>query len=419
VLHVVDNFFPASGGLERAVAALCRRWLEIGVEPLVVTGWRSGLARRETVAGVEVVRIQPTVARLPGGGRDPDRVFFAPTPDLLAARQVADVVAEFSPDVVHGHGWMLDAVASAVTHLPVVAGWHDFSATCARKSMVRDGVTPCAGPSLSACMPCAAGQYGPLRAPLVVVSLAAQQYRRSHGVARPAAQVAISQQVADTLDRRAGEPTVVPTFVDDELLTRAQAAVRPSFVPSERPYIVYAGQLAAHKGVKQLLAAHDRLVGDGRDVALALLGLPMPGFDLAPLVTARQAPLVIHRDRVAHGEVLGAMRHATVGVAPSLQEALGQVAVEMLAAGCPAVVSHGTGLAEVVGDAGVLVSPGDVAGLTAELGRLLDDPAEQARLRTGGPQRAVAFTLSQVLPRLLSVYDRVLGEPFLTPVGQR
>lgn len=413
VLHVVDNYHPALGGLERAVAALSRRWVSLGVRPVVLTGAREPLPGRETVDGVTVIRVPSSLDRVPGARRDPARVFFPPVVDPWAARHAARVVAEFAPDIVHGHGWMMDAVAPAFAGVPTVLGWHDFSAVCARKSLVRDAVSACPGPSMLTCVSCAAGQYGAVRAPALVAVLALQARRRP---ARSTRQVAISSVVAQQVP---GGATVVPSFVDDELLERANSASRPEFVPDEGPYLVYAGQMTAHKGVPQLLEAHRALVDSGVRVPLVMLGLPMPDFDLAAHISAEQAPLVVFRRQVEHSQVLGAFRHASAGVAPSLQEALGQVAVEMLASGCPAVVSSGTGLAEVVehGVSGLHVAPGDVAELAGALRRLLDDDELRQSLSAAGPDRAERFTLSSVLPGLLEVYTQALGEPFLPNVS--
>lgn len=408
-MHVVDNFYPALGGLERAVGALTARWCELGVQPVVLTGWRAGLSERERIGGVEIVRIPSSLGRIPGVNTDPDRVFFPPVQDPLATRTARRAVEEFRPDLVHGHGWMLDALHGAFSDVPTVAGWHDFSAVCARKSFVRDGGRPCPAPSLKVCLGCAAGQYGAVRGPLLAAGLAWQSSRRSKLYN---AEIAISKVVAGQVPGRGA--TVVPTFVDDQLLVEAAAAPRPDFAPEDVPYLVYAGQLTGHKGLAVLLEAHRRLLSSGTDVALLMLGLPMPGFSIETLIAGDQQHRVTLVERVPHEGVLGAMRHAAAGVVPSVQEALGQVAIEMLAAGCPPIVSAGTGLAEVVdGRSGLTFPAGDLDALTAAARQLLTDETLAARFRAAGPARAAEFTLGRVLPQLLDVYDRVLGEPFL------
>lgn len=405
VLHVVDNFFPVVGGLERSVAALARRWLELGVRPVVLTGARPGRPARETVAGVQVVRVRPTLAGVPGAHVDTARTFFPPAFDPRATAAARATVDEFVPDIVHGHGWMFAAASAAFVGLPTVSGWHDFSSVCAKKTMVDAYGAACSGPSLGKCIPCAAKQYGTVRGAALTVALRLPRRTSS-------AEVAVSSAVARHMP--AGT-TVVPTFVADQLLADAASAPRPDFAPGSGSYMVYAGQLTGHKGVADALELHRTLLEEGRDIDLLILGLPTAGYDLPSRLGAFDARRVHIVENASHMEVLGAFRHAAFGVAPSRQEALGQVAIEMLAAACPAIVSSGTGLAEVVVDgvSGLTAAAGDPAAWHAAAVAILDDADLAARLSACGPQRAGKFCLSHVLPELLAVYDRVLGEPFL------
>jgi glycosyltransferase involved in cell wall biosynthesis len=210
---------------------------------------------------------------------------------------------------------------------------------------------------------------------------------------------------------------VVPTFLDDDLLALARdarTARRPPFVPASGPYILYAGALGRHKGVDVLLEAHRLLRARGVLVDLVLAGLPRPGFHVPP------APGIVVADPVPVSQVVAAWRHAEVGVVPSVvEEGLGRVAVECLAAGTPCVVSGLGGLVDVVSDGveGLHVPPGDAAALAAALERLLADEQLRARLGAAGPAKAERFTLSHVLPQVDAVYASVLpGRAVLRPV---
>ena len=89
---------------------------------------------------------------------------------------------------------------------------------------------------------------------------------------------------------------------------------------------------------------------------------------------------------------------------PSLDEGFGLPALEALACGAPLVASAVPAIGEVVGEAAVLVSPGDKAALVAGLNQALA-PAESERLRIAGPKRAAEFTWGKAVDSYAEVYE--------------
>ena len=78
------------------------------------------------------------------------------------------------------------------------------------------------------------------------------------------------------------------------------------------------------------------------------------------------------------------------GRVPSLEEGFGLPALEALACGAPLVTTSGSAMDELVGDAAVVVPPGDVDALAAGLDQALDpDAAAPAACRRPAPGRAV------------------------------
>src|SRR5262249_55635544 len=73
-------------------------------------------------------------------------------------------------------------------------------------------------------------------------------------------------------------------------------------------------------------------------------------------------------------------------------EPFGLAFVEALHAGLPVVTTALGGALEIVtGECGVLVRPGDAAGLAEALGRLIGDAELRARLAAAGPARATVL----------------------------
>jgi glycosyltransferase involved in cell wall biosynthesis len=69
------------------------------------------------------------------------------------------------------------------------------------------------------------------------------------------------------------------------------------------------------------------------------------------------------------------------------------------------------GLPELVGDAAVLVPPGDPLALAAAVSSLLADPARRAELALAGPAQAETWpTESDTVAQVLSVYDELTSQ---------
>jgi glycosyltransferase involved in cell wall biosynthesis len=97
---------------------------------------------------------------------------------------------------------------------------------------------------------------------------------------------------------------------------------------------------------------------------------------------------------------------ATVFVFPSLYEGFGMPPLEAMACGTPVVTSNTTSLPEVVGDAGLMVSPRDAEALAEALLRLLRDADLRAELRARGLQRARTFSWRASAERTLHAYEQ-------------
>ena len=160
------------------------------------------------------------------------------------------------------------------------------------------------------------------------------------------------------------------------------------------PLVLAVGRLHPQKGYDTLLAALPALGA----VVVAVAGDGPLERDLR--ARAPQVRWLGRRDDV--GDLLDA---ADVVVLPSVWEARSLTAQEALRAGRPLVATAVGGTPELVRDGAVLVPPGDAAALGAAVRRLLDDPAEAARVAARG--RAVAATWpteQDTVRQVLAVY---------------
>lgn len=322
--------------------------------------------------------------------------------DPMLVRQIEHLVAEFRPDIVHVHGWILYSVLPA--RLPrgaaLVVSLHDFSLICNNKTLLYQEAI-CSGPSTTKCLKCAVDTYGAFKGIPLALGLAARD--RSY----PQVQrfIANSGYVADTTsagsDVERGRISVVPSPLPDAVMD--EGSPRPDFLPPG-DFVLFVGAMGRHKGLDVLLEAHERLKCQ---VPLVILGLPRadsPDCNRSGVVVVQNVP---------HDLVMASWRAAAVGAAPSVcAEAFGLVAVEAMAAGTPVIVTRVGGLQEVVQDGvtGLVVPPSDPQALAAGLDRLLADPELRANMGKAGRRRAVGFTVSAILPQLDDVYERAAHE---------
>ncbi|MCS6801911.1 MAG: glycosyltransferase family 1 protein [Chloroflexota bacterium] len=174
-----------------------------------------------------------------------------------------------------------------------------------------------------------------------------------------------------------------------------------------RPFILYVSATYPYKNHHRLIEAFAQLKrARPTDHVLLLVGSEA-GVSFASLrETARKAGVadaVIIAGRVAHAAPL--YRQAALAVIPSLAETFGYPLLEAMACGCPVVTSNCSSLAELAGDAAILVDPHDPASIAAGLERGLFDERERARLIARGRERAQPYRWSRSAEATLAVLE--------------
>jgi glycosyltransferase involved in cell wall biosynthesis len=96
-------------------------------------------------------------------------------------------------------------------------------------------------------------------------------------------------------------------------------------------------------------------------------------------------------------------------VYPSVYEGFGLPPLEAMACGCPVITSDTSSIPEVVGEAGILVKPDDVAALTAALNRLLTDETAWTAYRAKGLAQAARFTWQEAARQTFGIYRQIVG----------
>jgi glycosyltransferase involved in cell wall biosynthesis len=118
---------------------------------------------------------------------------------------------------------------------------------------------------------------------------------------------------------------------------------------------------------------------------------------------------VVFTGHVQDEDMPALLNAAEVFAFPSEFEGFGLPPLEAMACGIPVVCSDAASLPEVVGDAGMLVSPWDVGPWIQAIDRLLGDPALRAGFGARGLARARRFSWDAAADRTLEVYRSVLA----------
>jgi glycosyltransferase involved in cell wall biosynthesis len=176
-------------------------------------------------------------------------------------------------------------------------------------------------------------------------------------------------------------------------------------------FVLTVGTIEPRKNLTTLLEAYAEIRRRHPDVGLVVVGgtgwMAEPFFErLRALGLEREVVLTGH---LPDEDVVPILNAAEVFAFPSEFEGFGLPPLEAMACGAPVVSSDAASLPEVVGDAGVLVPPRDVAGWVNALERVLGDPALRSELAAKGVARAAGFTWEASARATLDVYRRALA----------
>jgi len=378
VILLLHNRYRVPGGEERAVEDLA--WLirtELGEDAELLERASAGLGRGRAALGL-----------LRGG---------------LAPDEVAAAVRRTGARVVHAHnvqptlGWRALAAARAAG-ARVVLHLHNYRLVCAVGTCFTRGqdCTRCHG-----------------RNTLPGVRLNCREGSRPESAAYGAGLALWQQRLAGNADA-----FVVPSAFALRRLERLGAPLggRARVIPSvqrafaqrsraaDGSYALYAGRLAAEKGVADAIAACRIagvplvVAGDGPDAAVlraTAAGGSIPG-DRGSVST----PPVRFTGRIDSAALDELRAGAALALVPSrYEEILPLAALEAMAAGLPVVASRAGGLADIVPEAG-LHPPGDVEAIAGRIRVLWRDAAagelSLARARERSAPGVVAAALRAV-----------------------
>jgi glycosyltransferase involved in cell wall biosynthesis len=171
-------------------------------------------------------------------------------------------------------------------------------------------------------------------------------------------------------------------------------------------FILFVGTLHPRKNIPFLVRAFAKLKQAGFPHSLVLAGKPDSATaEIEQAITE----LGIRNDVVITGylpdeAIRSLYAKADLFVLPSRYEGFGMIIQEAMACGVPVIAANTSSLPEVVGDAGLLVSPDDVVELAHAMQRLLTDTELRNECTRRGRLQAQRFTWERCASEMRQVY---------------
>lgn len=181
----------------------------------------------------------------------------------------------------------------------------------------------------------------------------------------------------------------------------------------DEPYALTLSTLEPRKNIAQVIRCYARLVaerqvGDMRLVMVGTKGWKMESIFQELEKLGSVSDRVVVTGFVPDEDLAPIYSHASMFVYPSLLEGFGLPPLEAMQCGVPVITSNTSSLPEVVGDAGIMVSPTDADALCQAMANLFRDSNLRQELARRAQERAKTFSWARCASETVGAYGRAL-----------
>jgi glycosyltransferase involved in cell wall biosynthesis len=176
--------------------------------------------------------------------------------------------------------------------------------------------------------------------------------------------------------------------------------------PVSNPYFLFVGSMEPRKNLKRLLQAYIQY----RKLSSCLIDLVIAGtyqwggFSVIDFIQTNDLQSCVHVIQNADDTVLRALyAHAQALVMVSLYEGFGLPLVEAMQWGIPLIASNSSSVAEIAGDAALLVDPCDTDAIAQALRRMAEDPATRSELANKARIRGQQFNWKKAAAEVMAL----------------
>ncbi|MEY4371772.1 MAG: hypothetical protein RL219_541 [Actinomycetota bacterium] len=340
------------GGISAHVEGLAQAMVRAGHEVVVLSLHHPDVDDDTVVRGVRILRTRTDLPWIPD--------------DNLVARmasanhqlvQLAALLGDWRPDVVHAHDWLVAWAGDtlrALWNVPLVATIHATER----------------------------GRHGGHLPPGMPAAINAAEWWLTYQAREViCCSRFMAREVVDGFELPLDKLHLVPNGVDPELWAAREPVTR-------EPLVMAWGRVQYEKGFQVLVSAIAQLRHRVPGIRCVIAGRGSYLPDLQSHIDLEGASDLVHlAGFVADDELRALLHRAGCAVIPSLYEPFGIVALEALAAGAPTIVARTGGLAEIIDGtgAGLLFEPGSSTELADLIETVLTDAlrADELRARAG------------------------------------
>ena len=186
---------------------------------------------------------------------------------------------------------------------------------------------------------------------------------------------------------------ITPNAVDVEKFTPQNKELPPSVkISSDKPVLLFVGNLVFQKGVKYLLEAKKLMKAE---TELVIVGDGPLRQDLEMKVRDEKISDVIFTG--ARRDVDEIMPSADVFVLPSISEGFPITILEAMASGLPVVATNVGGISEVMNeDVGIMVNPSNPGELASTLDKILENKTLMIDMGVAAREQALKYSAVQI-----------------------
>lgn len=244
------------------------------------------------------------------------------------------------------------------------------------------------------------------------------------GIRKAARIIAISQftakELMDHLSISQDKIDVIYLAADERFEPLDKALVKQYKLAKGLPeeYTLFVGTVEPRKNLKVLLEAYAQLPRNMRSkYPLVIAGNKGWQIDRSPYDDIQRlvenlgiGEKIIFTGYMYDKELPYIYNGAAIFLYASIYEGFGLPPLEAMSCGVPVISSNAASLPEVVGGAGMLISPYDSALWAESILQLLLDAEMQAEYRRRGLQQAAKFSWDRCARQTLDTYQRAVGE---------